>query len=134
MVTGTVNAVTNLTKGTVTVVETLLNGTVTVASGTVYVGKATIASTPAHTTAGVTSVSQTVSATSATRKYLAISNFTSATVWIGLATASVLESGIPLYANGATYEFSQGLGNLFTGDVTAITSGTVSRTIQIVEG
>jgi hypothetical protein len=127
MVTATINAVTNLTKGTVTVVQTLLNGTVSLTGA--------IATAPSHPTYAVTSVSQTVSATSATRKYLLIANNTDTTLWLGLGTASVVEKGIPLFANGSAYEMSTAMGNLFTGDVAAINSGgTVSKTIQVVEG
>jgi hypothetical protein len=139
---GTVTVVSNLTKGTVTVVQTLLNGTVSISTGTINVGNSVntvltgaIATAPSHATYAVTSVSQTVSATSATRKYLLVANNTDTTLWLGLGTVSVNEKGIPLFANGSAYEMSSALGNLFTGDVTAINSGgTVSKTIQIVEG
>ena len=134
--TGTVNVGNNIVVGTVLdgtvsmttgTIHTLLNGTVSLSGA--------IATAPSHPTYGVTSVSQTVSATSATRKYLLIANSTDTTLWLGLGTASVIEKGIPLFANGSTYEMSTAMGNLFTGDVTAINSGgTVSKTIQVVEG
>jgi hypothetical protein len=134
--TGTVNVGNNIVVGTV------LNGTVSMTTGTIHTllnGTVSltgaIATAPSHATYGVTSVSQTVSASSATRKYLLVANNTDTTLWLGLGTVSVTEKGIPLFANGSAYEMSTAMGNLFTGAVTAINSGgTVSKTIQVVEG
>jgi len=151
------------TLSTVSVIETLLDGTVSISTGTVNIGNSinvsniengtvsisnasvgisgtvtveniTIASAPAHTTYAVTSVSTTISSTSATRKFLIITNNTDTDVWVSLGTVSAVNKGICLFNYGSAYEMSAGYGNLFTGDITAIISGTVSKTIQVIEG
>lgn len=87
-----------------------------------------------HTTVSITSASVQVVASNPSRSYLIIANNTDTTVWLSLGTVSTAEKGIPLFANGSAYEISSQFGNLFQGVINASVSGTVSKTIQVVEG
>ena len=89
--------------------------------------------TPTHTapTAGV--ATGVILAANANRLYALFVNDSDTTVYLGLGTAAVLNTGIRLNALGGNYEMSKKLGNLYLGAVNGI-SGVAGKVVLTTEG
>ena len=67
------------------------------------------------------------------RKYVLFINDSDAVIYIKLGSAAVVSEGIRINANGGSYEMSNALGNLFTGEIYAI-SDVAGKYLLVNEG
>lgn len=84
-------------------------------------------------TVSVTSASTTISEANSLRSFCYVANPSAAAVYISLGNTAVVGKGIYL-PSGSAYEFSSQYGNLFQGNIYAITEGTLTRVVSVVEG
>lgn len=75
--------------------------------------------------------STAVLAANANRRFATFVNDSANTIWLCMAAAAVINTGIRLNANGGSYEINQT--NLYTGQVTAIAAGAGSN-LCVTEG
>jgi hypothetical protein len=86
-----------------------------------------------ETTVSVTSASTTISEANSLRSFFYISNPSAGDVYISLGNTAEIGKGIYL-PSGSAYEFSSQYGNLFQGNIFAVTEGTLTRVVSVVEG
>ena len=92
------------------------------------------ADTYTHTVASPTSSGIAVMSTSVGRQYGLIINDSDTKIYIALATAANVLSGIALYPNGGAYEWGEAFGNKWNGAVWAIHGSTGTKTLLVTEG
>lgn len=71
---------------------------------------------------------------STSRQYLLLVNVSDTDMYLSLGGNAAALSGLPLYANGGSYEMSIVLGNLYAGAITAIHAGSGSKSLVVLEG
>lgn len=85
--------------------------------------------TPTKVTIGATST--TVLAANTNRNFVDIVNDSDETIYVALASAAVMNEGIPLIAHGGSFEINAT--NMFTGAIYAICSSG-SKNLAVTEG
>jgi len=89
--------------------------------------------TVAHTAVTVLDSSTSVLAANADRKYALFVNDSDTVLYLKFGTASALNTGIRLNANGGSFEMSAGIGNLYKGTAAAISS-VATKKLLVTEG
>ncbi len=92
------------------------------------------ASAIAQSSVDVETAATAVVAASTTRQYLLLINASDTDMWLSLGGAATAGAGIPLYANGGSYEMTIVLGNCYAGAITAIHEGSGTKTLLVTEG
>lgn len=87
-----------------------------------------------HSKLAITATSGQVLAANLNRKYALLANDSDTTIYLGLGVTAVAGEGIPLNPHGGSYEMSSAIGNLYTGVINAIHSGTGNKNLLITEG
>jgi hypothetical protein len=94
-----------------------------------YVG----AQSMTHSVVNVGIATTLVLAANPSRKYALIINDSDTVIYVKFGTTAILNSGIRLDANGGKYEMSALQGNLFTGEINAISSVDLKK-LLVTEG
>ena len=89
--------------------------------------------TMTHTVVNADATSGVALAANANRKYMLIVNDSDTVIYISIGTATALNSGIRLNANGGSYEISARYGNLDTRVINCISS-VASKKLLVTEG
>ena len=85
----------------------------------------------------VSNANGTIVAANASRRYLSICNTGGTACYLGFGGAAAINAGRRINGAGSVdccYEMTQGLGNLYTGNVQAILTATGTALFSIIEG
>lgn len=89
---------------------------------------------PTHTAVTVTTNSGAALAANERRRYALLVNDSDTKMYIKLGATAVAAEGIPLAANGGSFELSMQQGNLWRGSINVIHGGTGNKVLLVTEG
>lgn len=118
------------TEGTLEYITDTLESVISGNSIRVTGGSSTTFNTASNSKASVSNTSSVIISANSQRKYAAIVNDSDTVIYISFGSTAVINQGIRLNASGGAYEITSN--NLYTGDISAICSGS-NKNITIIE-